>query len=61
MQDAQGAERLTAAIVEQNEEVMAELEKRAMKCAQQFPPQQLVEPPECGREGVDPGAPCREQ
>ncbi len=61
VQDAQGAERLTTAIVEQNEEVMAELEKRVMECAQQFPPQQLVEPPECGREGVDPGAPCRER
>ncbi len=60
VQDAQEAERLTEAIVDQNEETLAKLEKRAMECAQQFPPQQLVKPPECSKDGVASDTPCRE-
>ena len=60
VRDALGAELLTDAIVDQKEEVLAELEQRAMECARQFPPQHLVEPPECGRDGVEPDTPCRE-
>ena len=59
IQDSQGAETLVEAIVDGNKELLTEMEERARACARMFPPQYLVEPPECGRDGVDPEAPCR--
>ena len=59
IKDSQEAENLVSAIVDGNDEVLARIEERAKACARMFPPQYLIEPPECGREGVDLELPCR--
>ena len=59
IKDSQEAENLVSAIVDGNDEVLARIEERAKACARMFPPQHLIEPPECGREGVDLELPCR--
>ena len=59
IQNSRNAEDLVNAVVDGNEEVLARMEERAKACARMFPPQYLIEPPECGRDGIDPEAPCR--